>query len=113
MEVRKKTRDQSQDGLTYDGLRYFVECLSKGKFGVPLDRHHFYGIDNSDPETRSFCCMETAEILQIKGDVVGLTQQRDCEHTELIMVNDATFPVHQSCISISPIPQSAQVFGHF
>jgi hypothetical protein len=54
------------------GFKHLVECLSKGIFGVPPDRHHFYGIENSDPETRSFYCVETAEILRIKGDVVDL-----------------------------------------
>lgn len=73
VEVRKKTRDRSQDGLTYDGLRHFVGCFSTGEPDVPPDRHNFYGIENSDPETRSFYCVERAETLRIKGDVVDLT----------------------------------------
>ena len=73
VKVQKKTRDQSQDGLAYDGLQHFVECLSKRKIGVQPERNHFYRIESSNPETISFNCVETGEILQIKNGVVELS----------------------------------------
>jgi hypothetical protein len=71
VEVRKKTRDQSHDGLIYGGLRHFIACLFKKKIGVPPDRHHFHRIESSDLETTSFYCVETAKTLRIKGNAVN------------------------------------------